>query len=72
MTHSVTHTAGGGGEGASSVRRTLHHRGDRGYYGGHQVVCHILDIQALIRASLLRILKGRFIYWYEYKENISY
>jgi hypothetical protein len=48
MTHSVTQTIGGGGEGASSVRRTLHHRGDRGYYGGNQVLCHTLDLQAFI------------------------
>jgi hypothetical protein len=52
VTHSVTHTTGGGGEGASSVRRTLHSRGDRGPNGGHQVLCHTLDLQAFIRAKL--------------------
>ncbi len=52
MTHSVTpHTTGGGRESASSVRRTLHHRGDRGYNGGHQVLCHTLDLQAFIYPS---------------------
>ncbi len=51
MTHSVTQTIGGGGEGASSVRRTLHHRGDRGHNGDHQVNT-LSHLGPFIRAKL--------------------